>query len=114
LEVNPAYIVLALSMAGNAALGWAYLGQRDKATEAKTVTVQTTAVAVECSEGTAKLETKAVERKAVAAPKIEKAKKEAEQHNKEADKILATPPADASNVCASAQALVDDWWEKRK
>ena len=34
--MNPVHIILALSMLANAALGWAYLGQRDKTTKAST------------------------------------------------------------------------------
>lgn len=34
--MNHVHIILALSMLGNAALGWAYLGQRDKTTKAST------------------------------------------------------------------------------
>ena len=32
--MNPVHIILALSVLANAALGWAYLGQRDKAAKA--------------------------------------------------------------------------------
>ena len=34
--MNPVHIILALSVLANAALGWAYLGQRDKAAKAST------------------------------------------------------------------------------
>jgi len=112
--MNPFHVILAISLAANAALGWAYLGQRDNTTTAKVGERQAVGVAMECSKGTEQLETKAQERKAAAAPKIAEAKKQAEQHNRKADKILATPPAVPGDACASAQAVVDDWWEKRK
>lgn len=112
--MNPIHIILAISLAANALLGWAYLGQRDKAVTHEVREQQATGAAVECSNGTESLQTKAQERKEAAAPKIAAAKKQAEQHNREADRILTTPPAVPGDSCASAQKELDDWWEKRK
>lgn len=112
--MNPVHIVLAISLGGNALLGYAYLGQRDTATVAKTEQRQAVGVALECSKGTEKLETAAAQRKTAAAPKIAAARQQAQRHDRKADQILATPPAAPGDVCTSAQAVVDDWWETRK
>lgn len=111
--MNPIHILLALSVAGNAALGWAYLGQRDKAVTHEVREQQATGVALKCSEGTESLQTKAAERHAAAAPKIEQARQQAAAADRRADAILAAPPAAPGDVCVSAQALVDDWWAGR-
>lgn len=111
--MNLVHVILALSLAGNAALGWAYLHQRDATTTAKVEQRQATGVALECSKGTESLETKAAERHAAAAPKIEQARQQAGAADRRADAILATPPAAPGDVCVSAQALVDDWWAGR-
>lgn len=107
-------ISLALSLAGNALLGRAYLGQRDKATVAVVETKQVTGAAVACSKGTESLVTQAVKRKAAAAPEIAAAKQQADAGDKRADVILATPPVAPGDDCRSAQARVDTWWESRK
>jgi hypothetical protein len=112
--MNITYILLAISIAANAALGWAYLGKRDEAVTHAVREQQVAAVAVDCGKATEQLQTKAEEREQEAEPKREAAKQQAEQHNRKADVILATPPAVPGNVCASAQAVVDDWWEQRK
>jgi len=112
--MNPFHIILAISLAANAALGWAYLGQRDNTTMAKVEERQAVGVALECSKGTEELAAKAEQRRQQAAPKVQAARKSAAQHNRKADQILATSPAVPGDACASAQAVVDDWWEKRK
>ena len=111
--MSPTRIVLAISLAFNALLGYAYLGQRDTATVAKTEKQQTVAVATKCSEGTQKLETLAGQRADNAKPKIKAAADKAREHEKQAQQIQATPPAVPGNACASAQAELDAWWETR-
>lgn len=112
--MSPTHIVLAISLAANAALGYTYLGQRDTATVAKVEQRQAVGMALNCSEGTEKLETAAAQRKTAAAPKIAAAQQQAQQHDREADRIMATPPAVPGDACASAQAELDTWWETRK
>lgn len=106
--------ILALSLAGNAWLGRAWLGQRDKATVAVVEERQAVGVALECSKGTEKLDAAADQRHAAAAPLIATAKDKAKDLDRQADQIMTTPPAVPGNACASAQAQLDDWWEKRK
>ena len=111
--MNPVHIVLAISLAFNALLGWAYLGKRDEAVTHEVREQQATGVAMKCSEGTEKLEKTASQRAAEAKPKIKAAADKAREHEKQAQQILATPPAVPGNACASAQAVVDDWWQGR-
>jgi hypothetical protein len=111
--LNPIAIALAISVAANVLLGWAYLGQRDTATVAVVKEEQATGAAVACSQGTDTLTKQADSRKKAAAPKREEAKRQAEDHNRKADEILAAPAA-APDDCKSAQARVDAWWGDRK
>lgn len=111
--MTPLSIALAISVAINAAVGYAYLGQRDKAVVSVEKTVQATGAAVACSAGVDSLEKKADERHATAAPKIAEAKQVAEAANTKADAILATPATEPGNDCKSASDRVDTWWADR-
>lgn len=111
--MNQLGILLAISVAGNAALGYACLGQRDKAVVSVEKTVQATGAAVACSAGTESLVKKADERKAAAAPKIEAAKLVAAAANAKGDSILATAATTPGNDCKSASDRVDAWWVDR-
>lgn len=111
--MNPLAVILAISLITNAALGYAYLGQRDTAVEAKTDVKHVEAAAQECSQGTEQLETQAKKRAADAEPKRAAAAAKAAEHNRVADRILTTPPAVPGNACASAQADLDAWWAGR-
>lgn len=111
--MKPLAIVLAISLAANAALGWAYLGQRDSAVVATTKTTQAEGVAQACSTGVKNLRAKADKRHADAVPQIEAVRQDAEASNKQADEILATPATVAGDDCRSAQARVSTWWNER-
>lgn len=111
--MNPLAIILAISLIANAAFGYAYLGQRDTAVEAKTDVKHVAAAAQECSKGTEQLQQQSKQREADAAPKRAAAAKKADDHNRAADRILTTPPAVPGNACASAQADLDVWWTGR-
>lgn len=111
--MNPVHIVLAISLAFNALLGWAYLGKRDEAVTHEVREQQATGVAMKCSEGTEKLETKAAQREEEAGPARKAAADKDRQHQVKAQQILSTPPAVPGDTCASAQAVVDDWWAGR-
>ena len=106
-------LLLAISMAGNAFLGNAYLSQRDKAVTGEVKTEQATGVAQACSKGVDELAVRADERKKLAAAAMAEAKKQARTLDRQADAILATPPAAPGDDCASAQRRLDDWWEKK-
>lgn len=112
--MTPLNIALATSLAINAALGWAYLGQRDKAVVAVERTEQATGVAVACSAGVDSLQTQAETRRLAAVPQILAAKQTAVAANKRADTILATPASTPGNDCKSAADRVDAWWLAQK
>lgn len=116
----PILLGLALSLALNAALGWAYLGQRDKTTEAQSAVTAmeqqrdgARAVASACSDAVEDLRTVADQRAAEAKAARAEAAAKARGHNKKADSILATPAAVPGDDCRSAQVRVSDWLKGR-
>jgi hypothetical protein len=111
--MNPLHVVLAISLAANAALGWAYLGQRDTATVATTETKQADGVAKACSDGVKALSNQAAKRHKEAAPKVEAARQQAEDAGKLAIEIISTPAAVPGDACASSQAALDAWWTRK-
>lgn len=118
--MNPILIALAISVAANAALGWAYLGQRDE-----TATAQAELRAVEgqrdgarqaasaCSDSVDDLRELADRRAREAAPARAAAASATQGHNQRADLILSTPAPVPGDACASAQARVDEWLKGR-
>jgi biopolymer transport protein ExbB/TolQ len=118
--INPLLLCLGLSLATNAALGWAYLGQRDDTTQAQTdlrnMQDQRDGVrqlASECSASVDDLRKLADRRYIVAAPARATAASAAHGHNQRADTILSTPAPVPGDACASAQARVDSWLQGR-
>lgn len=118
--MNPILIALAISVAANAALGWAYLGQRDDTTEARTALRDMEGqrdgarqAASACSDSVDDLRELADKRAREAAPARAAAASTAQGHNQRADKILATPTPVPGDACASAQVRVDSWLQGR-
>lgn len=118
--INPIIVALAISVAANAALGWAYLGQRDDTAVAKTALRDMEdqrdgirQVASECSASVDDLRKLADRRYIVAAPAREAAASAAQGHNRRADVILSTAASVPGDSCASAQVRVDDWLKNR-
>jgi hypothetical protein len=118
--MNPILIALAISVAANAALGWAYLGQRDatatgkadlRAMEGQRDGARQAASA--CSDSVDDLRELADKRARDAAPARVAAASVAQGHNQRADVILSTPAPVPGDSCASAQARVDDWLKGR-
>ena len=116
----PLFWALALSLALNAALGWAYLVQRDKTTKAEAgVTAMeqqrdgARAVASACSDAVEDLRNVADKRAAEAKAARAEAAAKARGHNKKADSILATPAAVPGDDCRSAQVRVSEWLKGR-
>lgn len=118
--MSPGQIIILLSLAANAVLGWAYLGQRDE-----TATAQADLRAMEgqrdgarqaasaCSDSVDDLRELADRRGREAAQARAAAAAKAQSHNKRADQILATPAPVPGDVCASAQGRVDEWLKGR-
>ncbi|CAN7184941.1 hypothetical protein [Acidovorax sp. LjRoot117] len=118
--MNPILIALVISLTANATLGWAYLGQRDDTTEAKTALRDMEGqrdgarqAASECSDSVEALRDLAAQRARDAAPARAAAAGKAQGHNQRADTILSTPAPVPGDVCASAQTRVDDWLKGR-
>lgn len=116
----PVLFGLALSLALNAALGWACLSQRDKTTEAQSAVTAmeqqrdgARAVASACSDAVEDLRNVADQRAAEAKAARAEAAAKARGHNKKADSILATAAAVPGDDCRSAQVRVADWLKGR-
>lgn len=112
--------ILIISLAANAALAWAWLGQRDDTTTARTALRDMESQrdgarqsASECSDSVAALRDLAAQRARDSAPARAAAAGKAHGHNQKADEILAAPPPVPGDACASAQARVDDWLKGR-
>lgn len=117
---SPLLIALAISVAANAAVGWAWLGQRDETATAKADLRAMEGqrdgvrqVASECSASVDDLRKLADRRYIVAAPARAAADSAARGYNQVADVILSTPAPVPGDACASAQARVDDWLKNR-
>ena len=118
--MNPILIALAISVAANAALGWAYLGQRDETAAARAdlrgmegQRDGARQAASACSDSVDDLRELADRRGREAAQARSAASGKAQGHNKRADQILATPAPVLGDACASAQARVDEWLKGR-
>lgn len=111
--MQPLLIALALSLAGNAALGWAYLGQRDDAAAAVVQRDQARADASACSDATEDLRELADKRAKVAAPARAAAATAARAHQVKADYTLSLQPRLPLDLCGSMQALGDEWLQGR-
>lgn len=118
--MTPLQIILLVSLAANGLLGWAYLGERDDATEARAaVSVKgqelagVRGAAEACSSKVDELRTLAEKRAQDAAFARRAAADRAADHNRQADQILAAPPAVPGDACASAQHRVDTWISER-
>lgn len=113
-------LALLASLAANGLLGWACLGQRDDATQARAdlgaMEQQrdgARADARACSNATDDLRTLADQRASEAKAARAEAAAKAKSHNQKADAILATPPAVPGDDCKSAQVRVADWLKGR-
>ncbi len=118
--MTPMQILLAALVLGNVLTGWAWLGARDDATTARAELVGkgqelagVRGAAEACSSKVDELRTLADKRAQEAAPARRAAAGRAADHNRQADKILAAPPAVPGDACASAQVRVDAWLQGR-
>lgn len=110
---NPLIIALGLSLAANGVLGWAYLGQRDETTAAAGQRDQARADATACSDAVEDLRELAAKRNAAAAPARVAASAAAQGLNARADYTLGLQPKVPGDMCASMQALGDEWLQGR-
>jgi hypothetical protein len=105
--------VLALSIAGNAALGWAWLGARDKVATTTTERDNARAAASACSDATEALRELADKRGVEAKRAQAAARQAASQREGRAQQILSTPAALPGDDCGSARVRVDGWLKGR-
>ncbi len=101
--------LLAISLAFNALVGWAYLDQRDATTEATQSAVTARAAAAQCSRAVEGLQAAAAQRAQDAAAARAEADSRASVHDAEADTVLATGPAVPGQACQSAQVRINAW-----
>lgn len=106
-------VSLGLSVAGNAALGWAWVGAREQAATSTLQRDDARAVASACSDATADLRELADKRGAEAKKAQAIARDAATGRQRAAQTILSTPAAVPGNACASAQIRVDAWLRGR-
>jgi len=106
-------VALGISLAGNAALGWAWVGAREKAATSVLQRDDARAAATACSDATEDLRDLADKRAAEAKKAQALARSLALDHQARAQTILATPAAMPGDACASAQARIEDWLRGR-
>lgn len=106
-------VALAISIAGNAGLTYAYLGQRDETTAAQGERDQARAAATACSDATENLRELADKRESENKKLRAAAAARAKTLNEEADAILSTPASDPDDCKAASQRL-DRWLKGRK
>lgn len=107
-------IALALSIAGNAWLTHAYIGERDTRVTAENERKQARDAANTCSASVKALRERAEKAEKEGAVARAAAAASAAKSEARADKILSTPDAVPGNDCQSARAVVDDWLGSRE
>jgi len=118
--MSPGQFIILASLAANAVLGWAYLGQRDETSTARAdlrgmegQRDGARQAASVCSDSVDDLRELADKRAREAAPARAAAASVAQGRNQRADQILAAPAPVPGDVCASAQTRVEDWLKGR-
>ena len=106
-------VALGLSVAGNAALWWAWVGAREKAATTIVERDNARSAASACSDATEDLRDLADKRGAEAKKAQAAARSAATGRQQTANTILSTPAAVPGNACASAQVRVDAWLKGR-
>lgn len=106
-------IALGLSVACNAALGWAWVGAREKVATTVVERDNARSAATACSDATDDLRDLAEKRGAEAKRAQAVARSAATGRQQAAHTILSTPPAVPGDACASAQVRVDAWLKGR-
>ncbi|MDP9902601.1 hypothetical protein [Variovorax ginsengisoli] len=106
-------IALAVSVAGNASIGWAWLGARDDLATATVERDNARSAATACSDATEDLRELADKRGAEAKVAQAAARRAAKAKGDRANLILTTPPALRGDDCGSARVRIDDWLSGR-
>lgn len=98
-----------ISLAGNAALGWAWVGARERAITSVLQRDDARAAASACSDATDDLRDLVDKRSAEAKKAQAVARAEAIWRQQAAHTILSTPPAVPGDACISAQVRIGGW-----
>lgn len=106
-------VLLAVSIAGDAALGWLYLAKRDEVAKTGVQLEQANTSALECSAHTDDLYQRAEQLQKDGAIVRAAAAASAAGHEQWATQILATPASTPGDACKSAADLAHDWLRKR-
>ena len=106
-------VALGLSVAGNAALGWAWVGAREKGATTVVERDNARSAASACSDATEDLRDLADKRAAEAKKAQAAARTAATGRQQTAQTIMSTPAAVPGDACASAQVRVDGWLKGR-
>ena len=111
--ISPLAIILVLSLAANVFVGRAYLAERDAATTAEQQRDQARRDATDCSDATEALRELADKRAKAAAPARAAAASVAQGLQACSDYTLRLRPSNPADMCASMQALGDEWLQGR-
>lgn len=107
--MSPTQIALLISLAGNVALGWAWLDTRDDFATATVQRDQARGDASACSDATEALREQADKRAAAGKTATAAARAVAAGKQGRAQVILTTPPSVPGDDYASARRRADDW-----
>lgn len=113
IDLRLVLMALAASIAGNLALGSAWLTARDRAATAVVQRDDAREAASICSDATEDLRDLASQRKREAAAAQAAARAAARSRQQLADEILATPPSVPGDDCRSAQERAQRWLQGR-
>lgn len=106
-------IAIAALSASSTALGWAWLGARERVAELVVERDHAITTAAQCSGSVTNLQRLAAKRLREGQPAIAAAAKTAQVAEQRADLILAAPPSTPGDDCKSAQDQVNDWLANR-
>lgn len=107
-------VLLAVSLAGNALVGKAYLEQRDRAGLAERARDTAASAAGACSRGVVQMREAGQQQAKAAEADIAAARAEGVKAGERAAGERHRPQAVPGNACASAQVETDDWLKRRQ
>lgn len=111
--MNPILLALAISLAANAAIGWAWLGARDEVAAGAVLLEDARGAASACSDATEALRELSDKRAAEAKTARAAAAAKAQTHDQKADAILSKP-ATSTDDCKAAADRKTEWLKGRK
>jgi len=111
--VQALLVAFGLSVAGNAALSWAWVGAHERTATTAVERDNARAAASACSDATDDLRELADKRGAEAKKAQAVARSAATGRQQTANTMLSTPAAVPGDACASAQVRVDAWLRGR-